>query len=145
MVPGKNSGQASTGLKKLEQLFCDWKGLKKNKNRQTKTQRANEATFTEIIAGLFDIAHANAIELIDAENYSKEEKEKDKLFLELQRQKGQPGCMLGVDKVVLLQQQKQKEKQYKLQSQRHRSEQEKSILSESVVLESSSSNNSENS
>ena len=124
-------------IKKLEQLFCEWKGLKKNKNRQTQTQQVNEATFSENIQELFDIAHADAMRLI--------EKEEDKLFLECQRKKGRPGCMVGVDKVLLQQQQKQKEKEEQLKRRRHRSELEKDVLSETVVLESSSSNNSDNS
>jgi hypothetical protein len=123
-------------VKKLEQLFGEWKGLKKNKNRQTQTQQTNEASFSEVVAQLFDIAHADAMTLI--------ENEEDKLFLESQRQKGRPGCMMGVDKVLLQQQQKQKEKYEKLQR-RQRSLLEKAALSETVVLESSSSNNSGNS
>jgi hypothetical protein len=67
-------------VKKLEQLFGEWKGLKKNKNRQTQTQQTNEASFSEAVAQLFDIAHADAMTLI--------ENEEDTLFLESQRQKG---------------------------------------------------------
>ena len=124
-------------VKKLETLFGEWKGLKKNKNRQTQTQQANEATFLEIVDELFDIAHADAIRLI--------KNEEDKLFLESQRKTGRPGCMVGVDKVLLQQQQKQKEKDEKLERRRHRLELEQDALSKTVVLESSSDNNSENS
>jgi len=51
-------------VKKLEQLFGDWKGLKKNKSRHSKTQQANESKFLATIEELFDIAHADAMELI---------------------------------------------------------------------------------
>ena len=67
-------------IKKLEQLFYEWKGLKKNSKRRTATQRANEATFSAANKELFDIAHADAMEQID--------NEEDKLFLQLQRKKG---------------------------------------------------------
>ena len=66
-------------IKKLEQLFCQWKGLKKDQRRQTQTQQANEAKFLEMVEELFDIAHANAMELI--------ENEEDKFFLESQRKR----------------------------------------------------------
>jgi len=60
-------------IKKLEQLFGQRKGLKKNQNRKTETQRAKEAEFSEMIEELFDIAHDKAMELIQNE---------DKLFLD---------------------------------------------------------------
>jgi len=47
---------------------------------------------TELIEELFDVAHANAMELM--------ENEEDKLFLQSQRKKKRPGCMKGVDKVT---------------------------------------------
>jgi len=73
-----------------------------------------------MIEGPFDIAQANATELI--------ENEEDKLFLESQRKKGRPGCMVGVD-MVLLEQQNKKEKEDKLQRRRCCSELEKEIAS----------------
>jgi len=36
-------------IRKLEQLFCQWKGLKKNQRRQTETQQANKAKFLEMV------------------------------------------------------------------------------------------------
>src|ERR1051325_5268222 len=51
-------------IKKLEQLFYEWKGMKKNKICRTQTQQANEATFSAAIEELFDVAHANATEQI---------------------------------------------------------------------------------
>jgi len=120
-------------IKKLEQIFGEWMGLKKNKNRKTQIQHANEVTFSEMMEQLFDIAHANAMELI--------ENKEDKLFLELQRKKGRPGCMMGVDQMLLQQQQKKKEKDQKIQKRRQRFEMEKDALSAKVVLDSSSSGN----
>ena len=116
-------------IKKLEQFFFEWKGLKKNKGRQTQTQQANEATFSATIKELFDVAHADAMELI--------ENQEDKLFLESQRKKGRPGCMGGVDKVLLQQQQKQMEKEEKLKKRRHQCQLDKEALFEKAMLESS--------
>ena len=39
-------------IKQLEQIFYEWRGLKKNKNRHTETQQANEATFVETIESI---------------------------------------------------------------------------------------------
>lgn len=91
--------------------------MKKDQRRQTQTQQANEAKFLEMVEELFDIAHANAMELI--------ENEEDKFFLESQRKKGQPGCMVGVDTMLLQQQQKTKAKEEKMQKRRHRSDSKK--------------------
>lgn len=122
-------------IKKLEQLFADWKSIKKNKSRHSKTQHAKESEFLTTIEELFDIAHANAVELISHTE--------DKLFMESQRQKGRPGCMSGVDKVLLLQQQKQKEKEETLQRRKHRSELDKSVLLEKALFESSTESDSD--
>jgi len=43
-------------VKKLETLFMQWKGLKKNSSRKTETQKKNEEQFTECFNDLFDIA-----------------------------------------------------------------------------------------
>lgn len=117
-------------IKKIEQLFHEWQGLKKNKNRKTKTQQDNEAKFSEMLQELFDIAHADAMNLITTDE--------DKLFLQSQRQKGRPGCMMGVDTVLLLQQQQRKERDEKLQKRRERSEREKKALSETLPFDTDS-------
>lgn len=49
---------------KLEGIFDDWRALKKNKSRQTKTQHYNEAQFCDVLEDLFDVAHAEATSLI---------------------------------------------------------------------------------
>jgi len=131
-IPTKHRQDA---VKKLEQLFAEWKSLKKNKSRHSKTQQANESEFLTTIEELFDIAHANAMELIS--------NPEDKLFLESQRQKGRSGCMSGVDTVLLLQQKKHKEKEEKMQRRKHRSELEKNVLLEKAVLESSTESESD--
>jgi len=60
-------------IKKLEKLFDIWKGLKKNNVRRTEKQQSNEVAFSAQIAELFDIAHGNALDLIN--------NEEDKVFL----------------------------------------------------------------
>lgn len=116
-------------IKKLEKLFYEWAGLKKNKSRRSQTQQCNEAQFLATIEELFDIAHANAMGLIEIEE--------DKLFLESQRKEARPGCMVGVDTVLLQRQKKHNEKKQKFDSRRNRSQRDKDTLFEKAVLESS--------
>jgi len=51
-------------VKKVESLFERWQALKKNASRHTETQQNNEAEFTDGFDDLFDIAHANALDMI---------------------------------------------------------------------------------
>ncbi|XP_065223043.1 uncharacterized protein LOC135847444 [Planococcus citri] len=77
-------------VKKLENLHETWKNLQKHAHRTSATHKQQEDDFTGNLDNLFDIAHANALELIKIEE--------DKLFLQCQRQPGRPGSLIGVDK-----------------------------------------------
>ena len=120
---------------KLELLFYEWKLLKKNKSRRSAKQQANEAAFTDDLDALFDIAHANAMELID--------NPEDGLFLNCQRQKGRPGSMGGVDTVLLQHEKRRKETEAKLKRRRERSECDKQAALATAVLHSSSDSDEE--
>ena len=76
-------------IKKLKKLYEEWRKLDKNKTRTTELQKTHENKFEEQLDNLFDISHANALNLIKIEE--------DKQFLFRQREKGRPGCMLGTD------------------------------------------------
>jgi hypothetical protein len=116
-------------IKKLEKLFCTWKGLKKTMDVEEK-QQCNEAKFLAEIVELFDIAHANALDLIN--------NEEDNVFLLSQRKMGRPGYMGSVDKGFHEQQMKQREKEEKLHRRRYRSDVDKQALMAQAVLVSSS-------
>ena len=76
-------------IKKVIGLFEKWKGIKKNAGRQTKTQKKKEADFKSMFENLFDIAHANALEMIS--------NEEDRQFLIAQREPGRRGVMGSID------------------------------------------------
>ena len=61
----------------------------KNASRQTDTQRSMEDMFKDILSDLFDIAHADALELIKIAE--------DREFLLAQREKGRCRSMGPVD------------------------------------------------
>ncbi|GBN32614.1 hypothetical protein AVEN_135919-1 [Araneus ventricosus] len=75
---------------KLEKLFEQWRLLKKNKNRNTLTQKSKEGEFVSKLNNIFDIAHATALNMIKISQ--------DKEFLLAQCEKGRRGSTLGVDK-----------------------------------------------
>lgn len=70
---------------KLEKLFEEWRLLKKNKGRQTVGQQSREAEFLCKLDDLFDIALANAMNIMTITE--------DKQFLLAQREKGRKGAM----------------------------------------------------
>lgn len=81
--------QTPNCVSKLIKLYEEWDKLHKNCKRQTSTQSNNEQHFLNKLDDLFDIAHANALEIIKISE--------DREFLIRQREKGRPGCMIGVD------------------------------------------------
>lgn len=75
---------------KLEALYKEWRNLQKHCKRKTLKQEQNERNFKDKLENLFDIAHANALDLIKIEE--------DKQFLLCQRQEGRVGTLGGIDK-----------------------------------------------
>lgn len=81
----------SNCVKKLEQLYDEWKALKKNTSSKYEVHRKRETEFREKIEDfIFDIAVPDALDVMKILD--------DKDFLIQQRQKGRPGSMLGIDK-----------------------------------------------
>ena len=74
---------------KLGKLFEEWRLLKKNKGKQSVKQQSREAEFLCKLDDLFDIAHANAMNIMKIPE--------DKQFLLAQREKGRKGAMVGRD------------------------------------------------
>lgn len=80
-------------IKKCKKLYETLRNLEKHKTRQSESCRQKERQFEEGLNDLFDIAHANALNIITIKE--------DKEFLLMQRRKGRPGCMLGIDRKLL--------------------------------------------
>lgn len=77
-------------IEKLLKVYDQWKGLQKHLNRTGGKNIQKKDAFVGMMDDLFDIAHSEVLEKI--------KNEEDKKYLLLQRQKGRPGAMLGVDK-----------------------------------------------
>jgi hypothetical protein len=91
-------------IKKLERTFCEWTALQKHKNRATKKHKEREAQFVANLENLFDIAHADALNIISNPD--------DKAFLTSQREQGRPGLIGSVD---MVHDKKMKRKQHRVE------------------------------
>lgn len=103
-------------ISKLEALYQQWRDLQKLSKRTSETQKNKISDFIDKLDDLFDISHANVLNMI--------QNEEDKKFLLLQRQKGRPGCMLGADYKLAVKEKKiiQKLKNIEQQKKREHSE-----------------------
>lgn len=79
-------------------LHKKWAEVRVHVNRRSDTQVKCEKAFMDELDNLFDIAHSNALDLI--------KNQEDRQFLELQRQPGRPGSMIGVDTKLAAQEQR---------------------------------------
>ncbi|GBN47962.1 hypothetical protein AVEN_62951-1 [Araneus ventricosus] len=70
-------------------MYNHWRNLQKSACRMSETQEENERNFISDLNYLFDIAHANALEIIKIEE--------DRKLLLSQRESGRRGCLMGID------------------------------------------------
>lgn len=87
-----SSKKVQRSIEKLESLYHEWKTIQKSSKRLTEMQIKREQVFLEKLDDLFDIAHANALQMINIEEIN--------IFLFNQRKKGRLGSMIGVDYVL---------------------------------------------
>lgn len=77
----------------MVKLYEQWKQIRKTiHTKRSETQKQVAETFAETLDDLFDISTVDALETIRIEE--------DKEFVIMQRRKGRPGCMVGVDMVL---------------------------------------------
>ena len=115
---------------KLQKCFEEWRLLKKNKGRSSKTQKEKEETFVAGLKDLFDIAHANALDVMTIDE--------DKEFLLAQREKGRKGSMAGVDKKLAVKEKKSQEIKEKYLKRKAEVERKHNLTDETIELASSS-------
>ncbi|XP_045104729.1 uncharacterized protein LOC123500125 [Portunus trituberculatus] len=112
-------------------LYEKWVALKKNKNRATATQKANERKFVDSLENIFDIAHANAMSMITLEE--------DREFLKAQREEGRRGSMISRDMSLAKQESRRKKRKEEEQRRVTKALQEQEKVDETAELSSSSS------
>ena len=112
-------------------LYNEWLALKRNKNRATETQKANEQKFVNSLINLFDIAQANAMSMITLEE--------DREFLSAQRLEGRQGSMISKDMSLSQQESRSQKRDEEKKHRAIKALQEQEKLDETVQLSSSSS------
>lgn len=96
-------------IQKIEQYFIEVQKLKRNKENKAKRLegiKQKEQKGQHKLEDLFDIVHANALNMIRIEE--------DRQFLLAQRQKGYPGQISGLDIANAIKEAKKKEKEARL-------------------------------
>lgn len=78
---------------KLLKIYDTWKKIQRTiPEKRVGATKKFQDDFVDILDDLFDIAQANAMETMKIAE--------DQAFLKMQRQKGRPGCMIGVDNIL---------------------------------------------
>lgn len=99
-------------VEKLEKLYKTYRNILKTvPSKRSVAQKNTVTAFSDELDDLFDVAAANALEQIRSDE--------DKQFLILQRQKGRPGCMAGVD-MSLYRREKRREERLEKEESRKR-------------------------
>jgi len=116
-----------------------WTVLKKHKNRETPLHKQKEAEFIDSLEDLFDVAHADALNMITIPE--------DREFLLGQREKGRRGVMGPVDEVLAARERRSKEAVEKEQKRRLKAkayaEQMATTSTDALTISSCSSSSSE--
>lgn len=108
---------------KLEELYDKLRKLQKNSSRSASaTQNQKQEDFKLTFDDLFDVAHQDALA---------KTAEEDREFLLLQREKGRPGCMGGVDMKFV---RKEKRKKLRQETEMARFEKSKKYIGEFVFF-----------
>lgn len=95
---------------KLIKIYDEWNRVRKTSSKGKPHSKQGE--FVGKLDDLFDIAHANALQMIPAEE--------DRQFLLKQREKGRPGCMAGVDLKMYAQEKRSIERKDKEEARKRR-------------------------
>jgi len=109
-------------ISKLQKYYYEWRDLQKLQHRKTETQKKKNELFISTLNDLFDIAQADALNIMKIEE--------DRSFLISQRQKNRPGSMLGVDLKITRKEERAAERLKVFEENRKRTYSEMEIASE---------------
>ncbi|XP_036322143.1 uncharacterized protein LOC118736152 [Rhagoletis pomonella] len=120
---------------KLIKLYENWKSIQKTApNKRSNAQKRIAEEYVNNLEDLFDIATADALDTMKIWE--------GKQFLEMQRQKGRPGCMTGVDMVLYGREKRAQERLHKEQERKRKHHEQTS--QESAVVNLMDWNDSDN-
>lgn len=93
-------------IEQLLMLYEEWKYIQKSvPEKRTGDSKKKEIAFVDKLDDLFDISHSDVLQLISIDE--------DRQFIIMQRQKGRPGCMAGVDMALAAREQRSHERREK--------------------------------
>lgn len=119
---------------KVENVFREFEKLRKNRNNKAKRSEAlknKEEDWQNGLEQLFDISHANAMEMITIDE--------DRAFLLAQREAGRRGKMSGVDTVLAKNENEAYQREQTLKRRLEKETEQRLLRDEIVTLVSSSS------
>lgn len=111
--------QVSKCEQKLKSLYEEWRSLQKTSKKYEKSE-SKKLKFVENFENLFDIAHANAMDMMTIEE--------DKMFLLNQRKPGRVGCFGGVDTQTKKREYEAAKQKDTIQQRKRKAEEEMSLL-----------------
>ena len=123
--------QKRNAMKKLESFFHSWQNFQKHEKRKSITQKAHEEKFKQSLDELFDVAHANALNMMTIEE--------NKQFLMAQREKRRQGCMGGIDANLVKKEKKKQVDLLKHGEQQQKADEEAETSNIQIILEDSCS------
>lgn len=102
---------------KVQKMYENWMSIRKTReDKRSKTQKQIAQSFIDSLDDLFDIASKDALDQIQIEE--------DKIFLEMQRKKGRPGAMVGVDMTLYGREQRSQARKEKENARKRKHEEE---------------------
>lgn len=107
-------------VEKLENIYNEWRGICKNSSRRTENQKEKEEKFVKKVNQLFDIAHANAMNMMSKDG---------QMFLTNQRSEKREGGLAGVDKKAM-QKEKRRSDRIEKETERKRRHYENEMLAQ---------------
>lgn len=116
-------------VEKVENMFKEWQNLKKNKENKAKRSdslKEREDTWMRNLDELFDIAHADALEMINIEA--------DRQFLLGQRQKGRVGKIGNIDRKQAKKESEIEKKKTRLENLNEKEKQDIKRITEKVSI-----------
>lgn len=115
---------------KLLKLYENWKNIQRTvSNKRKGASKKLQADFIAILDDLFDIAHADALNMMKIAD--------DREFLTMQRKKGRPSYMAGIDNALY---EKEQRIAQRLESEQKRKRTYDQMMKSQCVLNDSSSN-----
>lgn len=115
-IPTRQPVKCQEKLMKLYELYQNIRKTTEEKRSAAKKKEAEK--FLDELDDLFDIAAANALEVIKIPE--------DREFLVKQRQKGRPGCMAGADMSLYAREKRSKERKEKEEERKRKHDEEMS-------------------